>query len=265
MAASGLVSALQVVGPVGLCFGSPGKGSADLRVLSYNVEGFAGTKEIPLARWIGSLDADILCLQEASVRHFKPPVDFEKQLPGYHFLDRGGMVLASKWPFVKSDVLIFPSHLILFHWNVQEVSLNVRGRIIRVVNVHLVPDSWQPPEWPALPFAQNIERKRRLRDEEIGEVLRRVHADEGPVIVCGDFNQHAFGSRYRRMAKDLTDTFRATQTGFGYTLTSDYPTKRVDYVWTRGFDPIRTRPLPVTKSDHFPLLAELRFTIGRSL
>jgi len=256
--AAGLVATLQIIGPMGLCFGAPGMGPSDLRVLSYNVEGFATTKEKPLAQWIGKLDADVLCLQEANVHHFKAPLDFEKQLPGYHILDRGGMVLASKWPFVKTDVTLFPSHLIPFHWNVQEASIKVKGQIVRVINVHLVPDAWQPPEWPALPFAANIERKRRIRDEEIGEVLRRVHADAGPVIVCGDFNQHAFGPRYRRLAKDLTDTFRATQTGFGYTLTSDYPTKRVDYVWTRGFEPIVTRPLSTNKSDHHPLLAEMR-------
>ena len=252
---AGVVALAQVFGPMGLCLGRPAEGAADLRVLSYNVGQF---KETPtcsqegIAAAIRRLDPDVACLQEASQNgQLGRPTRLEALLPEYRFYSVSGMTIASKRPILRAETRIFESHLMPSHWNVQEVWLDG----LRVVNVHMVPEGWEPPQWPGLSWAGRVERKRRLRAEEIDEVLAR--AGEGPVVVCGDFNLQPFGPLYRRLAGRLTDAYRATATGFGATLTSATPVKRVDYVWTHGLKPLRTRVVPLTTSDHRPVVAEL--------
>ncbi len=259
---SATVAAAQVFGPLGLCLGRPSSSPADLRVLSYNVGQFeAGRWPEPtvaaVASTIRAADPDVVCLQEA---HYHGRLQFgemlAKALPAYHAYRESGMLLLSKRPFVYGETTHFLSHF-GGHWNVQEVAIVVSGMAIRFVNVHMVPDGYEPPWWPKKTFLQAVERKRRLRDEELAEVVRRVGSKPGPVVVCGDFNTQPFDPRYRRLATVLTDAYRATSTGFGYTLTARTPTKRVDYVWTRGLLPLRTKLLSADTSDHLPLLAEL--------
>ncbi|GEM_PF-1226764 len=263
-AVGGGVALSQILGPMGLCFGRAASGPADLRVVSYNIGQFeSGRWPEPtvtaVAETLKGLDPDVACLQEA---HYHGRDRFgdmlAAQMPGYHALREGGMLLLSKRPFLRHETHVFPSHL-GGHWNVQEVALGVDEREMRFLNVHMLPDAYEPGWWPKLSFLDAVERKRRLRNEEMDEVVRRVGAKAGPIVVCGDFNSQPFDPRVRRLAGIMTDAFRATSTGFGYTLTSKAPTKRIDYVWTRGLRPLRTRVVDSPHSDHLPLLAELAF------
>ena len=130
--------------------------------------------------------------------------------------------------------------------------MEVKGRPIRVLNTHLIPQSYR---LPGMSWTQGIETARRYRETEFDTILAQL--GEGPVVLCGDFNQQPYGPRYRRLARGLTDAYRATDWGFGWTSRSDIPVKRVDYVWTRGLRPLRTRVAPVQASDHLPVVAEL--------
>lgn len=261
-ALSGVVAFGQLFGPLGLCLGRPVSGAADLRVLTYNVGQFEALEKpeptlTAVAQTIRSFDPDVACLQEAHYhgRH-QYGLRLANELPGYHAYQGEGLLLLSKRPLRRKETQLFASHY-GGHWNVQEVAVEVAGREVRLLNVHMVPDGYEPDWWPQLPFLQRVERKRQLRDEELAEIVRRVEAKPGPVVVCGDFNTQPFDPRHRRLAAALTDAYRATHAGFGYTLTPQAPTKRVDYVWTRDIRPLRTEVGSAKTSDHRPLLAEL--------
>lgn len=252
----------QVFGPMGLCTGHPSSSPADLKVLSYNIGQFEAGKwpeetVTMVAGTIQRIGPDVACLQEA---HYHGRQQFgdrlAKDLPAYHAYHEGGMMILSKRPFEKSETEILASHM-GGHWNVQEVTLHVGGRDVRVINVHMVPDSYEPADWPHRPFVERVEHKRQLRDEEIEAVLRHVESRPGPVILCGDFNSQPYDPRIRQLGEVLTDSYRATHFGFGYTSTSKMPTKRIDFVWVRDLRPLRTQVDNSTASDHFPLVAEL--------
>lgn len=254
-----VVAVGQAFGPMGLCLGRPGTGPADLRVASYNVEKFEASMET-VAAAIRRLDADVLCLQEAGVdaTGFPMPERFRTLLPGYRFYAASGMAILSKRPFRKAETRPFRTPMGPAGWTLQSVMIDVGGRETLVCNVHLMPSSYQlHPTWPQLRPLERVESARRYRDEETDWVLSAARKADGPVVVCGDFNQQPYGPRYRRLASMLTDAFRATSTGFGPSLTSTAPTKRVDYVWTRGWKPLRTRVVPLQASDHMPVVADL--------
>lgn len=256
------VATAQVLGPMGLCFGRPLEGRRDLRVMSYNVGQFQALKwPEPTVSWVAKTiheaSPDVACLQEA---HYHGRAQFgarlADELPGYHSYIKGGMVVLSKRPIRSAETQMFASHY-GGHWNVQETMLDLVGKTVRLINVHMVPDAYEPDWWPRLGWMDRIDRKRRLRDEQLAEIMRRVEAKPGPVVVCGDFNTQPFDPRYRVLAGRLTDAFRATHFGFGYTLTSTAPTKRVDYVWTRDVRPLRSRVIGTKASDHMPLVVDL--------
>lgn len=138
-----------------------------------------------------------------------------------------------------------------------EAAIMVGKRKVRVMSVHLLVLDYNPPE--GLPYVARTVRVGQLRDEQTAAILRRVRREPGPVVIGGDFNNQPFGPRYRRLSEALTDSFRATSFGFGYTNTASMPAKRVDYLWTRDLHPLRSWVVPAHASDHRPVVAEFGF------
>lgn len=257
---AGVVALGQVFGPMGLCLGHPQEGAAALRIASYNVEKFDASPEA-VARTIRGLNADVVCLQEASLwTDLKLPARFRASIGGYRVYAQDGMTVLSRFPILRAETRNFPQAGVPTGWNVQELTLDVGGRPLRVVNVHMIPQSYQrDPHLPQLRPLARIEAVRRYRGAMVEEIVRRVRAAPGSVAVCGDFNQQPYGPNYRRLSSAMDDAFRATGTGFGYTETSTTPVKRIDYVWTHGLRALRTRVASARTSDHRPLVADLAF------
>ena len=61
-------------------------------------------------------------------------------------------------------------------------------------------------------------------------IRQMLDAGEGPVIICGDFNDTPASYTYRTVKGDLTDGFRDCGSGFGYTFRQLKRIFRIDYI-----------------------------------
>ncbi|KQN32769.1 endonuclease/exonuclease/phosphatase family protein [Sphingomonas sp. Leaf38] len=89
-----------------------------------------------------------------------------------------------------------------------------------------------------------------------------------PIVVTGDMNATPDSAAYRLLAGRLTDAWVASPVRVGPDRTfhdfTGTPDRRIDYIFVRGFTPlaaaVRTdHAATVYPSDHFPVVAELRF------
>ena len=96
------------------------------------------------------------------------------------------------------------------------------------------------------------------RSDELQSVLKGMPPVEGPVIVCGDFNEPPLSYNYRQMQKaGYVDTF--TKVGFGIkaTYAGKLPLLRIDYVWANeGVKPLDFERYKYKASDHYPIILD---------
>jgi endonuclease/exonuclease/phosphatase family metal-dependent hydrolase len=58
----------------------------------------------------------------------------------------------------------------------------------------------------------------------------------------------------------LSDSFRATSRGFGFTIPADRPMLRIDYIYAgNGITPLRSHTLDSIVSDHRGVTADLSY------
>ena len=83
-----------------------------------------------------------------------------------------------------------------------------------------------------------------------------------PIIFCGDFNDTPGSELHKRMSENWFDSWELVGQGPGLTMTSDKPTRRIDYVWVSDKKNFKLRWTDVPKtdaSDHLPVVAEMEF------
>ena len=97
----------------------------------------------------------------------------------------------------------------------------------------------------------------------------REHAP-APVILCGDLNAQPSGQELRALHRELTDVWPACHDDAdpGFTIPSDAPRARIDYIWTTtapateggilvALQPRRAWVPETLASDHLPVVAEI--------
>lgn len=96
---------------------------------------------------------------------------------------------------------------------------------------------------------------------ETEQLLSSLDQVGGPLIVVGDFNAEPQGSAYRLMLTRFVDGWISSRAkGDGLSYPADQPSKRIDYIFYRKDDRIRTKKAWVVNtlaSDHLPVMAEL--------
>lgn len=96
---------------------------------------------------------------------------------------------------------------------------------------------------------------------EAQQMLAFLSNVKGPLIVVGDFNDLPSGQTSRLIASDFVDAWAAARPGDeGFSYPADKPAKRIDYIFTRRTDGIRTKRAWVVEtlaSDHIPVVADL--------
>jgi endonuclease/exonuclease/phosphatase family metal-dependent hydrolase len=96
---------------------------------------------------------------------------------------------------------------------------------------------------------------------ETEQMLKFLQGVKGPLIVVGDFNDVPAGGSYKLMLPKFQDTWiagKAKEEGLSYP--ADKPVKRIDYIFTRKSDQIRTNKawlVNTLASDHLPVVADL--------
>ncbi len=124
-----------------------------------------------------------------------------------------------------------------------QLVLDIHGRELVFMNTHL---------------------DHRLDDAErwssVGEIEARMQFyGQRPVILCGDFNATPESRVSRRLGERFHDTWARIGHGDGFTLPSNQPSQRIDYIWTtkdKRLAPLRAWVPASAASDHLPVVAE---------
>ncbi|MCX6926511.1 MAG: endonuclease/exonuclease/phosphatase family protein [Verrucomicrobia bacterium] len=94
------------------------------------------------------------------------------------------------------------------------------------------------------------------------EILEAVQPYRGrPIILCGDFNDTPDSRTHQKIAQEFTDLWLEAGTGDGFTIPSEQPRQRIDYIWISKGVAIEALRMWVPKSeasDHLPVMGEFR-------
>lgn len=219
---------------------------ARLGVLQANL-GFGRADPDAVVRLVARHDVALLATEELTVAARERllakglgrllPYRFDAALPS----GGGGLAIWSRYP-LSAEVNVE-------HFELGVLTARVAlpdGSPLTFVAVHLLP----PYPYPAAEWLAETDRLRNL-----------LHAQDGRVIVAGDFNATSDHVRFRRL---LTDGYRdgADQVGAGYLTT--YPTDRwfpplvaIDHVLAKGTVVTRLSARRLRGSDHRALLARV--------
>lgn len=96
---------------------------------------------------------------------------------------------------------------------------------------------------------------------EAEQLLAALKEIKEPLIIVGDFNDLPTGQTYHLMRNPFADAWiDGRGSGEGFSYPADKPAKRIDYIFTRQGDGIRTKRAWVVNtlaSDHIPVVADL--------
>lgn len=240
-----------------------------LSILSYNVHSFVQDGETPrletepkMKAFIEQESPDILCLQE-----YHPSVSFAEMYP-YQFAkmtnkkETFGQVIYSKYPFISSGSLDFPSS----GNNAIYADIKVDSDTIRVYNVHF--QSFKlSPNFSGLQKEDSKRLLGRMGDafkKQEGQLnLFLAHEKSSPftVIVAGDFNNSASSYVYRKAKGEKVDAFAKAGSGTGKTFTFDFLPLRIDFILVDPkWEVQQFKNYDIKLSDHFPILARVQKT-----
>lgn len=235
-------------------------------------------------RWVMQSGADIVCLQEFTALDPKiipgltlSLADSLKRAYPYRIADSTKkLMLLSKYPAKE-----IASGTDTFFYDAYRIEIGGRG--LTIFNVHLASYKLTDKETGIVSSIKGVRSAKRSVEKLKGSVMEklkqsfrnRAHDAEslreaaekvdGPLIICGDFNDVPASWSYRKIkGNDMADAY--TDTNFGPMVT--YNKHRflfhIDQVLYRGsikaVDLIRGDQ---KNSDHYPLLATFAFTSTR--
>lgn len=257
-----------------------------IKVLSFNVYGFKDQDERTksILEYIINSDADIVCAQEfTQVWHYDSLMHILDSIyqyrdtlhsRGYRFPDGDVVAVMSKFPIVDRDVI--PIHtagntLGLF-------KLDIDGDTVHVINAHL--ETVGLTEEEKSDFSKIVHGKKDHADvkqsskffahkiadatairapqaDAINEYIR-CHPDAS-IILCGDFNDHPVSYVHNTISDRLTDCYRETGLGPGFTFHYHTMYFRIDYIMCSGnWQPYNcVVDKSIDKSDHYPIYCYL--------
>jgi endonuclease/exonuclease/phosphatase (EEP) superfamily protein YafD len=219
--------------------GESSREPADLRVVQWNVS--RPVSWLPtMASRLREFDADLITIAEAVPRHTVRIDRWRTEFPDYAAEFAIGDMLC----LVRGEVTAHQSGSLgpFSFYALYEVRL--KGRAVRVLQVDV----------NGMPNSSRREPLTRLA--EIADTLR-----DRPLIVLGDFNTPRDSVHFAGLRKNFVNTFEAAGFGSGETWPMPFPVLSLDQVWCgTGLAPVRCRHEISFRSDHRPVVAELRFT-----
>ena len=261
---------------------------SSIRIMSYNVHNFnhvdGKTEDEQFANQVIDMvreqAPDILCCQEFS--GFKRKTSRQKCIEifaeeaGFQYVyynkksNYAGNVVFSKYPIEKvSDVSDFAKEQT--YGVMVSVDAGDKGKF-HVANIHLLsymithreieslitPQERQELEALGKTLVHKLNFAFQCRSEELQKVLEGLSPVEGPIIVCGDFNEPPLSYNYRQMQKaGFVDTFTKVGHGIKPTYAGKLPLLRIDYAWANdGVMPLDFKRHRWKASDHYPIILD---------
>jgi endonuclease/exonuclease/phosphatase family metal-dependent hydrolase len=231
-----------------------------LRVMTYNIHvGVGMDKKLDLPRIAAVINAqrpDLVGLQEvdrgvartqrideiaeiAKLTRMDYAFAFNLRYQGGQY----GVAILSRFPIMATDHRLYQNAREAERRGVIRAEVSVRGRLVNFVTTHL---------------DYQYEDGRLFEARQLLSALKDL---KHPLIVVGDFNDIAAGQAYQLMRSEFGDAWtenRAADQGFSYP--ADKPAKRIDYIFFRSTDRVRTKRAWIVEtlaSDHVPVVADL--------
>jgi endonuclease/exonuclease/phosphatase family metal-dependent hydrolase len=154
-----------------------------------------------------------------------------------------GVAILSRLPIRATDHRLYQNTREAERRGFIRAEVNVNGRVLNFVTTHL---------------DYQYDDGRLFEAQQLLSALKDV---KGPLIVVGDFNDIPAGRAYQLIRYQFGDAWiesRGTDQGFSYP--TDKPAKRIDYIFARSTDRVRTKRAWVVDtqaSDHLPVVADL--------
>ncbi|MFA1551613.1 endonuclease/exonuclease/phosphatase family protein [Actinomadura chokoriensis] len=231
----------------------------DLTVASHNV-GAANPDPARTARDLVASGADVLALEELTER---ARVMYEKELArayAYHTV-LGTVGLWSRFPLsdvrpvdVQTDygplAATRPAEARMSYARALRATVATKHGPLAVYVAHLGSARVNPRAgfW-------TVHRDRNA--DALGKAIAAERNER--VVLLGDLN----GTMDDRAFAGLTSRMRSTQDaagdGFGFTWPARFPVARIDQILVRGVEPVNSRVLPATGSDHLPIAAGINW------
>ncbi len=232
-----------------------GTGSADLRIVTFNIQGAENFRAPGIPLDLERYAPDVLIFQECDAA-FIDPLYWPQ---GWYIRFDDGFCLGSKYPI---------SHSV----TAQEVKTGEFGgtgiaRLYRLQSPHgpidLVGVHLETPRkgLEVLRYGAEVDRmdpSTLVRDIGSRRISRWIARQSRTAIVAGDFNMPVESAIYRRYWSDCENAFSRVGTGFGYTRVLKHFSVRIDHLLTcGGWEPVRAFVGPDLGSDHLPLIVDL--------
>ena len=235
-------------------------------------------------RYLLNSGADFICLQELmslNLNHLKPVTEaqfdsLKKMYPYFTDEPRKEVRLFSKYPFKK---LNYDAEKVKYYGNIGMYRIYLEGDSVTVVNIHLPSFLLSGNERNVLKDLPNYHKTKSTIKELEGPLMAKMKKGfssratiagaiaelteglDGPVIVCGDFNDVPGSWAYRQFIKaGLNDAY--AETGFGHLITYNLHLMyfHIDQILYKGaLMPLYVKKGAVNASDHNPLEAEFEF------
>ncbi len=163
-----------------------------------------------------------------------------------------GVAILSREPIRATDHHLYLNKREAERRGFIRAEVRIGGRLISFVTTHL---------------DYQYEDGRVFEAEQLLAAIKDVKA---PLIIVGDFNDEPTGGAYKLMAKEFYDSWMqvaygqwldGTDRNEGLTYPADKPIKRIDYIFTRRSDGLKTKRVwnvETLASDHVPVVADLQ-------
>lgn len=272
-------------------FGKHEESDSFVRLMSYNVHNFrhvdgeTGVEDFAyqVINKVREHNPDVLCCQEfAEYQSGKSRAqnmeDFAHSA-GFQYVyynvnhSYGGNVVFSKFPLTKimSETGLgkeIPSGVLV------EVDAGEKGKFY-LANLHLTSYNITDGEIAILTnstelrnqfdtvgmtVARKLKYAFELRSDELTEVLESMALLDGPVVVCGDFNDTPMSFTYKQMQKaGFVDSFTKVGRGIKPTYAGKLPLMRIDYIWGKDkVKPLNFKRIRYKASDHYPVMLDFK-------
>lgn len=256
--------------------GLPADGDAHsgIKIATYNVAAFnretSGFMAQDILSEMKKQRVDVLCMQEYSdASGDKKNSDNYKEYFPYMAMGNHDMVIYSRYPIKGNKNIPFEESNNSAMW----VDIDVNGRQIRVMNVHLETTGFNRTLHKAAKLqmqGKQIESNSLIKaiynNYTLGMIIRAGQAvtvanekrnSPIPTVVCGDFNDIPYSYVYNVMLGDMVDGFKECGSG----LMNTYRGKkavRIDYIFhDKELKGITYYKQNLTYSDHNPVFMKI--------
>ncbi len=271
------------------------KKEGEIRVMTWNIKGFTGSKPGKKAikanadsifSMIRKYEPDVVCLQEYGQYEDKKlgrsHLDIMRNL-GYHFevLSKdysrktysysSGVAIFSKLPLLATERIPYTSSaesLIFADVLYQKDTLRIftthlqsyRFSESELNQIEKVRQQERPSIEPSKSLLSKMKSGFLNRGSQVDIMLPELDESPYPEIICLDMNDVPNSYAYHHIRGNRVDVFLQKGFGIGRTYLSYVPTLRIDYIFADpGFQTTQIIIPRVKYSDHLPVIADLRW------